>query len=60
MRVLLLPFVENSLKKPHEELGNMLSDEQAYSITYNHYHTDDIRKTREDASGKGLQPSMSH
>lgn len=58
MRVLLLPSVDKSLEKTHEELGNMLSDGQAHPITYNHYYTDNIQKIREDASRKGLKPSI--
>jgi hypothetical protein len=52
--------LDNSLRKAHEELRNILSDEQGYPITYNHYYTDNIQKAREDASREGLQASMDH
>jgi hypothetical protein len=52
--------LDTSLGKANEELRNILSDEQAHPITYNHYYTDNIQKAREDASRKGLQVSMDH
>jgi hypothetical protein len=52
--------LDTSLGKAHKELCNILSDEQAHPITYNHYYTDNIQKAREDASRNGLQASMDH
>ncbi|KAH3962145.1 hypothetical protein HBI25_218320 [Parastagonospora nodorum] len=52
--------LNTSLKEAQEELRNILSDEEAHPITYNHYYTDNIQKAREDASRKGLQASIDH
>ncbi|KAF2844124.1 Dynamin family protein [Plenodomus tracheiphilus IPT5] len=52
--------LDTSLRKAQKELCNILSDEQAHPITYNHYYTDNIHKAREDASRQGLQASMDH
>jgi hypothetical protein len=50
--------LDASVEKAREELHNILSDEEAHPITYNHYYTDNIQKARADAARKTLQVSM--
>jgi hypothetical protein len=50
--------LDASLEKARNELHNILLDEEAHPITYNHYYTDNIQNARADAARKNLQVSM--
>jgi hypothetical protein len=52
--------LDASLEKARNELRNILSDEAAHPITYNHYYTDNIQNARADAAKRSLQVSMDH
>ncbi|KAJ5629793.1 Dynamin [Penicillium herquei] len=38
--------LDKNVENCHKELATLLRDEQGYPITYNHYYTDNIQKTR--------------
>ncbi|KAF3006090.1 hypothetical protein E8E13_011116 [Curvularia kusanoi] len=52
--------LDSDLEKARNELRNLLSDEAAHPITYNHYYTDNIQNARADAAKRHLQASMDH
>lgn len=41
-----------------QELNKLVADEQIQPITYNHYYTDNIQRSREDSAKDKLQQSM--
>jgi hypothetical protein len=52
--------LDASLEKARNELHNILLDEEAHPITYNHYYTDNIQNDRADAARRNLEISMDH
>lgn len=52
--------LDANLDKARNELHNILEDEAAHPITYNHYYTDNIQNARADAAKKHLQASMDY
>ena len=60
IRARIRQSLEANLEKARNELQNILLDEAAHPITYNHYYTDNIQNARADAAKKHLQASMNH
>jgi hypothetical protein len=52
--------LDHNLEKARNELQNILLDEAAHPITYNHYYTDNIQNARADAVKEHMQASMDH
>lgn len=50
--------LEMDIRHAHEELETLLDDEKRQPITYNHYYTDNIQKSRQKHSRKQLQESI--
>lgn len=50
--------LEDGKKRASEELQNILDDEKRQPITYNHYHTDNIQKAREESFKKSIQKAV--
>ena len=60
IRARIRQSLEANLEKARNELQNILLDETAHPITYNHYYADKIQNARADAAKKHLQASMNH
>lgn len=52
--------LESNLARARNELQNLLQDEAAPPVTYNHYYTDNIQNDRADAAKRDIQVSMDH
>lgn len=50
--------LEENVRAAFEELNKLLQDEAGSPITYNHYYTDNIQKSRNDRAKKHLHKSM--
>lgn len=60
VRARIRQSLDANLEKARNELHNILKDEAAHPITYNHYYTDNIQNARADAAKKHLQASMDY
>ncbi|KAF3030362.1 hypothetical protein E8E12_000190 [Didymella heteroderae] len=60
VRARIRQSLDANFEKAHSELQNILLDEAAHPITYNHYYTDNIQNARADAAKKHLQTSMDY
>ncbi|KAJ5719304.1 Dynamin family protein [Penicillium malachiteum] len=47
--------LDQNVENCHKELATLLRDEQGYPITYNHYYTDNIQKTRLEKERKSFE-----
>ncbi|OJJ45924.1 hypothetical protein ASPZODRAFT_546800 [Penicilliopsis zonata CBS 506.65] len=50
--------LQSNLRAAEEELERLLEDEARQPITYNHYYTDNIQKSRHDQSKAALQKTV--
>jgi len=41
-----------------EELNKLVADEQRHPLTYNHYYTDNVQKSRQDAQKRALRRAL--
>ncbi|KAF1365602.1 hypothetical protein EJ07DRAFT_150120 [Lizonia empirigonia] len=53
-------FLDSNLEKARNELQNILLDQVAHLITYNHYYTDNFQNAYADAAKKHVQASIDH
>jgi hypothetical protein len=60
IRVRIRQSLDFNLERARNNLRNILKDEAAHPITYNHYYTDNIQNARADSAKKHLQASMDH
>ncbi|KAL5401303.1 hypothetical protein PMIN03_011629 [Paraphaeosphaeria minitans] len=60
VRARIRQSLDTNLEKARSELQNILQDEAAHPIIYNHYYTDNIQNARADAAKKHLQASMDY
>ncbi|KAJ4985014.1 Interferon-induced GTP-binding protein Mx2 [Stagonosporopsis vannaccii] len=60
VRARIRQSLDANFEKARSELQNILLDEAAHPITYNHYYTDNIQNARADAAKKHLQTSMDY
>jgi hypothetical protein len=50
--------LRESKTKAEEELSKLCADEQEHPITYNHYYTDNVQKSRLDATQKMIERAV--
>jgi hypothetical protein len=50
--------LQNNKSKAKEELENLRRDEMQQPITYNHYYTDNVQKSRQDSTRKLIRKAM--
>lgn len=50
--------LQESKTKAEEELSKLWADEQEHPITYNHYYTDNVQKSRLDGTQKMLKRAL--
>lgn len=50
--------LQESKTKAEEELSKLWADEQEHPITYNHYYTDNVQKSRLDGTQKMLERAL--
>jgi hypothetical protein len=55
---LILKSLDRDAKAGRNELGKLLEDEKQQPITYNHYYTDNIQKSRQEFLRKSIEKSM--
>ncbi|KAF3050093.1 hypothetical protein E8E11_000215 [Didymella keratinophila] len=60
VRARIRQSLDSDLEKARNELHDILKDESAHPITYNHYYTDNTQNARADAAKKHLQTSMDY
>ncbi|KAL6900374.1 P-loop containing nucleoside triphosphate hydrolase protein [Trichoderma evansii] len=53
--IILTEWLENTEMKALEELGKLIEDEQRAPLTYNHYYTDNVQKSRADIEKKVIE-----
>lgn len=62
VRVELQQYVGDKLecytKEAEQELAQLLTDEKRQPITYNHYYTDNIQRSRQSSMRKSIQMTM--
>jgi hypothetical protein len=50
--------LQNNLKNAMDELESLLDDERRHPITYNHYYTDNIQKSRQQRLHKSVEKAI--
>jgi hypothetical protein len=58
IHVMLQEWLENTEKLALEELEKLTEDERRSPLTYNHYYTDNVQKSRLDTQKKALQSAV--
>lgn len=56
VRSILQDWLENGEAEALAELRKLIDDEQGGPMTYNHYYTDNVQKSRLDAQKVGCVP----
>lgn len=55
---LIIESLDRNARAGRSELGRLLEDERQRPITYNHYYTDNIQKSRQDFLKNSIEKAM--